>query len=293
MKFKPTLVALSLAGSTLFFASYTVLKTAGSHPGSTGAPGESTCAQNGCHSDAQIGVNTPGVNTLLFSASDSVYIPGQTYTLTLQVNSSHTSKFGFELVALRDLNITNTGTIGILDPLRTQITNHTVGNDIRQCITHETAGTPSLSPGFTEWKMKWAAPSTDVGTITFYYATNCTNDDGMETGDNIYLSSFRIKPPVTTNAVKNSLASDLEINVNAFFNRDSREIILNYSIPKPTHVKTRVSDYAGASIFENRSSLRSGEQIEKINLPANYTKGTYVIQLILDNRAISKKIIVD
>jgi len=291
MKNKPTFVAVVLAASTLLFANYTVLKTAGSHPGSTGAPGDLTCAQTSCHSDAQVVQDPVGINTLLFSSSDSTYIPGQTYTLTLQVVSSHTSKFGFELTALRDFNNTNTGTLGILEPIRTQLINHTLGTDLRTSVTHETAGTVSLSPGFTEWKMKWTAPSTNAGPITFYYATNCTNNNSLETGDIIYLSSFGIKPALTTNTDKVNLD---DINgLTVFFNRDLREIILNYGLYKPAQVKTLVSDCKGVAIFEGVSSLKSGEQSEKIKLSPEYTKGTYIVRIIAGDDAVTRKIIID
>lgn len=294
MKNKPTFIAVVLAASTLLFANYTVLKTAGSHPGSTGAPGDLTCSQNGCHSDAQVTQNPVGINTLLFSNIDSTYLPGQTYTLTLQVTSSHTSKFGFELTALRDANTNNAGTLGILEPIRTQLISHSLGNDLRTSVTHETAGTVSLSPGFTEWKMKWTAPSTNVGTITFYYATNCTNNDGLDTGDNIYLSSFGIKPAITTNIGKVNMAGMTpESDFVIFFNRELREVVLKYSLSRPSYVKTVVSDCQGVTVFESASALKSGEQNEKISLSPNYAKGAYLVRILINNTVISRKIIVD
>ncbi|MCE3259472.1 MAG: hypothetical protein K0S12_1113, partial [Bacteroidetes bacterium] len=50
----------------LLLASYTtaVKKTSGAHPGSTGAPGDLTCAQQGCHTGAQVVPNAVLNNTL-------------------------------------------------------------------------------------------------------------------------------------------------------------------------------------------------------------------------------------
>src|SRR5688572_20708998 len=111
MRKRKMIITVSLALSLIVFANYTVLKTAGSHPGSTGAPGELTCAQASCHTDAQVSQDFGTVNNLIYSDPNAEYIPGQSYTLTLQVTKALVSKFGFELNALEDLATTNIGTL--------------------------------------------------------------------------------------------------------------------------------------------------------------------------------------
>src|SRR5436853_3611337 len=106
---KRLIIFVTTLGALIFMASYTVLKTSGSHPGSTGAPGDLTCSQFGCHITASVTQDSGLVNKLLFSANDTTYLPGNSYTLTLQVTDSHCQKFGFELVALKDSTDTNIG----------------------------------------------------------------------------------------------------------------------------------------------------------------------------------------
>lgn len=292
MRNKRKIIASVLVSSIFLFANYTVLKTAGSHPGSTGAPGDLTCSQNGCHKDAQVIQNSVGVNTMLFSSPDSTYIPGHTYTLTLKVHSFSTSKFGFELTSLRDADNTFSGALGILEPLRTQLISHAVGNDTRISVTHEAAGTASLSNSFTQWQMKWTAPPTNVGPVTLYYATNCTNNNGFETGDTIYVSSFKIKsPPTFTTALHSQLIN--ESNVNIFFNKELQQIIINYELNRAAQVKTMVYDGIGDMISQNQTKAKTGAQHEAIALKPNHPKGTYIVRLMIDNAIVNKKIIVD
>src|SRR6478735_7589051 len=121
MQRKKLISILSLSGLVVLGLNLTTYKkTAGSHPGSTGAPLDQTCAQTGCHIDAQVIPNAITNTTLSFSASDTTYIPGQTYTLTLKakgLGSNPTTKFGFELVALTDKDSLNAGQMIITQSL--------------------------------------------------------------------------------------------------------------------------------------------------------------------------------
>jgi len=42
------------------------------------------------------------------------------------------------------------------------------------------------------WTFNWVAPSSDVGRVTFYAAGNQANNNGNETGDQIYVTSISI-----------------------------------------------------------------------------------------------------
>lgn len=286
---RKNLISIAAFLSVFLFANYTVYKTAGSHPGSTGAPGDKTCAQKGCHEDASVVINPVGVNTFNFSSIDSSYIPGQTYTLTINVQKPATTKFGFELVALKDADTTDTGLLILIDAVRTQLINSVASNGSRNSITHKTAGTPALSTNSTQWAFKWVAPSIGTGPVTFYYATNCTNDNGANTGDAIYLSSFKIKEKGAISVKENSNISDLKF----YYDNNSREIILNYNIKGEHSVKLKAYDNGGKLICEIPASNFSGQQNGKLRMPDNLAKGAYLIQLIIDNqKTTTKKIII-
>src|SRR5690348_9979736 len=68
----------------------------------TGAPGDATCNQGGCHSG--VAENTGGGSAVLIAASGTSYVPGQRQTLTLKVNDARAKVYGFEMSARVDSN---------------------------------------------------------------------------------------------------------------------------------------------------------------------------------------------
>lgn len=288
MNFKKYIAPLSFTGCAFLCLNYTVLKTSGSHPGSTGAPLEKTCGQKTCHDDASIIVDPVGINLLNFSSVDSTYLPGQTYTITVQVQKTGVSKFGFELVAIKDNDSTNVGAFTITDPVRTQLLSSIAPNGVRTSVTHQTAGTPSLSSGATQWSFNWIAPATNQGPITFYYATNCTDNDGTNDGDSIYISSFKIRE----NGAIYVKEYGAEFDLKTYYDESAKEIIISYRLIGNHDVKILLYENSGKMIDQTPTLKRSGINKEKITLPSDHTKGTYLVQLIVDNRSTNKKVII-
>jgi hypothetical protein len=294
MKSKRYILISSTAVALLLLASGTIYKTSGTHPGSTGAPGDQTCAVSGCHSDAVINQDSGIVNQLLFSSNDTTYIPGNVYTLTLQVTESHTQKFGFELVALEDSSDTNTGTFAILETTRTQQVSHLNGtSDVRYSMTHKTAGTLTTSTaGAIQWRMQWTAPSTNVGTITFWYTTNCTNNDGFETGDYLFLSSFQIKPFTPPNPVGMKEQAKNK-NLNVYYDRELQAINLRYASDRSQNGEVIIFDSNGKLVLEQSIHSNAGDQTQKLRMPNTLAKGTYIVKVSLAEKTLVTKLLVD
>lgn len=294
MKHKLILIAFVIC---LFVCgSYTTLykKTAGSHPGSTGAPLDQTCAQSGCHTDAAVIPNAVNNNTLIFQTPDSSYIPGATYNITVQVQgsgASPTTKFGFELVPIKDADSTCVGQLSITDlnPLRTQLLAYTQAAYTRTSVTHKTAGTAAISTNFNRWTFSWTAPPVNEGKITFWYATNCTNNNGLNTGDRIYLHSFQIHPANTTSIKE--IANEYELK--AFFDNEASEMIISYDLKGQRNVQISIFDVAGKNVYSNGVAKLSGVQKQRIPFGTNYSKGTYLIQLQINDQKVTKKVIVN
>jgi hypothetical protein len=273
-------------------ASTTLLKTEGAHPGSTGGPGDLTCAQTGCHTDAHITQDAVANNTLVFSSADTTYYPGQTYTVTIKVKGlgfTQCQKFGFEALALRDADSLNIGQFIITDAARTQLLTHLYNTDSRNSTTHKGAGTPAISPDQNEWSFTWTAPANNVGTITFYYATLAANSDNLQGGDRIFQSSFQIKPnpAIYLKEEKN------EFGLNVFYNRDNRCAEVNYTMNGKKEVQLTVMDMNGKIIAKGEKKTLSGKQKEILKMGEDISSGTYFIQLTSDNRTAVKKIMVN
>jgi hypothetical protein len=274
------------------YAMLNSFKTAGGHPSSTGAPGEPTCAnaQTGCHSNASVNYDTTNiVNTLIFPTADSSYAPGMVYDIILKTQKSGVSKFGFEMVALKRSTKTNIGSWIITEPDRTQKINGTGNLSSRKYITHTANGTSQVSPGLGQWAFQWEAPLADEGEITFYYATNTSNNDGKSTGDELWLSAFTIHPQ--TNSI------DEWLNTNSFivvFDKESNELKLQYFLNKPCEIYYKLVNTSG-QITENGKFLgvNFGMNTNKVSVPSSMASGIYFFTFEINQAVFTKKIIIN
>ena len=157
----------------------------GPNPGHTGAPGELTCAVAGCHG----GEPNTGPGRFEITAPSS-YEPGMTYQISVTHSTSDTTRrrWGFQLTALDG---TNNRAGNLQSTSITQVLDGGPGGN-RQYIEHNFLGTFQGQPSGATWTFNWVAPSTDVGRITFYAAGNQANNNGNESGDQIYSTSVSI-----------------------------------------------------------------------------------------------------
>lgn len=162
--------------------------SAGPPGGLTGAPGELNCTL--CHA----GTPNTGPGELRVNGPAS-YVPGQTYEITVQHTTSDGTRrrWGFELTVLAPDN-TRAGVLANSSGL-TQIVNNDGPGAARQYVEHSSSGTFAGQRNGASWTFNWTAPSTDVGTVTFYVAGNQANNDGLNDGDQIYTASRSINGP--------------------------------------------------------------------------------------------------
>ena len=168
----------------------------GPDPRHTGAPGDLTCAISGCHLGTP--VNGGGGNVVLSSTAGTTYTPGQQQTITITINDSAAKIYGFQMSARIDSS-----------PVLGQAGDFTAGNqqivlcdlgDLKPngkpCPADESVEFIEHSLPFQTNKINvtWTAPSTNVGTITFYLAANAANGDGTELGDHIYTTQLTLCP---------------------------------------------------------------------------------------------------
>jgi hypothetical protein len=163
----------------LLFISYTSYNNASSPPtGMTGAPGEGNCTN--CHAGSAITSGSSWDAITITGLPASGYVPGTTYSLTLNGSSAATAKNGASLTALSPTNtMAGSFTAG-------------TGNSIlvgsgRNYMSHNSAGTSQSSFSFS-----WTAPSTGLGTVTFYASFMGTNSNNNNSGDLVYVKSFTV-----------------------------------------------------------------------------------------------------
>jgi len=172
----------------------------GPDPGNTGAPGQSTCAQAGCHSGTA--VNAGGGSVAVTFPADLSYTPGTRQHLVVTVTDSAARRAGFQLTALLAGDSTKpAGTFSPSDnttqvlcstpPFTAQQPAPCPANLPMQFIEHTIQ---AYQQGKTSFEFDWTPPATDVGPVTIYVAGNGANGDLTNRGDHIYTQSYTLTP---------------------------------------------------------------------------------------------------
>lgn len=262
---KSTIALLTFTITAGLIFSFSEVKTNIIQPPSarTGAPGELTCGTSDCHN------NTPnsgiGSVSIAFSDPEMVYVPGNTYTLTVVVNDETQTRFGFELTSLTGAN-TQAGTFAEISG--GSDLSFPVNTNGRLYTSHHNASATKV------WNISWTAPITDVGPVTFYAGGNAANNNDQSSGDHIYTSTLQILPDNnigienlagTTVPVVQFLTSQF-LTVQYEIPGQSNTTILLYSINGPLQQK----------LFDATEGTGSHTHTFKLeNMPA----GLYLLQL--------------
>ncbi|WP_343748134.1 choice-of-anchor V domain-containing protein [Fluviicola sp.] len=255
-----------------FTQNFHQLNAAGSPGGRTGAPGDGNCTS--CHSGTvQSG---SGFNLVTLTSGGTAvtdYQPGTTYQVNVTM-STNNAKNGFEIVALSPSN-TAAGTFAITDATNTK----TISSGGKTRVTHKSAGTAA-----TSWSFNWTAPATNIGTITFYLATNQTNSNNSDTGDIIRTSQH----PFGSQA---GIAESKQIETSIAYqaNTNSLNIQLDSKVEGPVFVN--VVDLGGKSVFtENLGNVSAGESALSVRLNQELNNGIYLVNVSVNNNMIAKKV---
>jgi len=129
----------------------------------SGAPGQSTCSNNGCHASFSVNSGTGSVTISFNGGFSTEYEPGETYSMSVTIEQAGAVRYGFQMVAF-DNNDDSVGDFIAGDNTGTQNTANI------NFINHKN---PSGNPNV--YSFEWTAPSTDVGPITFYSTGNAAN----------------------------------------------------------------------------------------------------------------------
>ena len=148
---------------------------------STGAPGESTCASSGCHSNQSATID----GNLVLSGLPEILDADLTYTLTFSMVTTAGSpvKGGFQMTALSDGNaagtFTNAGTSSTIT--------ETAGG--RVYVEHD-GGAANFEGDTLKYTVDWTAPS-DVSEkdVTFYLAGIFADGNGSNANDKFVMDS--------------------------------------------------------------------------------------------------------
>ncbi|WP_186280047.1 choice-of-anchor V domain-containing protein [Fluviicola chungangensis] len=258
-----------------FSKNYHTLNQAGSPGGRTGAPGDGTCTQ--CHAGTvQSGSGFNSVTLLEGGNAVTEYQPSTTYQVQVSMATNNV-KNGFEIVALNPNN-TVAGTWTITDGTHTK----TITSGGKSRVTHKLAGT-----SLTSWSFNWTSPATNVGTVTFYLATNQTNNNSSDNGDIIRTSQH----PFGSQAGIAEVSAKVETQIAYQENTNSLNIQLNSKVDGSVFVN--VVELNGRSVFtENLGHVSAGESALSVRLDNELKSGIYMVNVSVDNNMTMKRIFI-
>ena len=177
-------IAVGLMSMTSNNAEYSAGKA-----GSNGSPGEGTCASGSCHNSFALN-SGPGEVAIVVTGlgAGNLYVPGQTYSVSVTVSQSGFGLFGFGLEALQ----ASGANAGTLSPgAECHVLSANVGGNSRTTMAH--LDNSGFSTGSKTWSFTWTAPSTPIP-VTLYAAGNAANSNNGRTGDYIYTTSLELMP---------------------------------------------------------------------------------------------------
>ena len=264
----------------------TILKSSGSHISSTGAPGEQTCAQSGCHVDATLKHdNTNEVATLTLGSSEKTYKASTLYTLTLKAIKADIRRFGFQIVALDTTN-RSIGTFTVPQGnSKVQLQKGAINGSDRFYVTHTTAGNKPAVTGEIEWKFNWTSNSKYQGKVTFHYCVNATDMDNTNAGDQLYLNAVSYN--ATTSGVEENTSTASAYQIYPTIAQDN--LTIKHAIGFPNSTSYRVVSMTGATLLQDQlSALSTSATIPLETLP----NGCYMLQIVSGKSFTTKQFIV-
>jgi fibronectin type 3 domain-containing protein len=149
----------------------------------TGAPGEGTC-QN-CHDEYQLNYGDGYVK--LVDLPDG-YVPGQSYTLKVEIYSPDMTRFGFEMTSVASEAGHAAGSFACIDSVGTMI------DEGGKYIKTTKMCLDSATTGMTSWQVRWNSPSKAESDIVFYLVGMGSDADNDEDGDITYTCSMTLCP---------------------------------------------------------------------------------------------------
>jgi hypothetical protein len=257
--------------------------------GYTGAPGDqpNTCAT--CHNT---GTFNPTMSIRLFDSTGTTavtrYVLGRLYTVRLTINSTATpapTAYGFQLIDIRRSD--NSNVKGFL-PKVNQDAN--IGID-----TIAAAGTtPSRVYAGHNARLtsnvinvKWRAPATDIGIVTFYGAGNAANNAAGSGGDSGTPSAnLQVASPTVSRV--NELAENISIQLSP--NPTPSEMVINLDSKAAKNLGVSILDLSGRSVITEKWQIQVGENKRSINL-GGLVQGIYMLQITDNQDIVSKKVI--
>lgn len=278
----PCSLALT-AGSILMPAS------AGAPVSSTGAPNERTCATSECHDTYTLNTGT-ATSSIAIEGAPEHYTPGQTYTITLSIQDEGVQRFGYQLVVLHNRDNSNAGSLSLLDTINTQIIANDIALQDRRYATYTYPGTEAKKSGVGEWQVRWTAPSTDEGPVTFYLATVSANNDDTDKGDYAYTSKKVLASPLSTAVRAHDAVQSSHLRIAP--NPATETATLLFAFQQPSTITLSVVDVQGREVLAlPPQHFAEGEHTQPLDIHG-LAAGTYTLRYTMNDALFATTLVV-
>ncbi len=245
----------------------------------TGAPGDFTCADSGCH--AGNGLNS-STGSIAFVAP-SEYAPSTPVNFVLQTQRPGAQAFGFSITA-RDAFNHAIGSWEIIPGSGTALSEN--GLDPTH-VTHDQAARV-----FDEhqWNLRWIPPNMDAGVVTFYAATNTANGNGNQLGDFIFTTSHQLSFASGVDVEQFEIPQRIAIQ-SAFPNPAHESITLSLDSFLAETVSIEFFDMSGRLVKELQRSIRPGSN-ELMIETRDLSPGAHVYRVVAAGHTASGSILI-
>ncbi|MDZ4663528.1 MAG: choice-of-anchor V domain-containing protein [Bacteroidota bacterium] len=246
--------------------------------GQTGSPGEGTCS--GCHFGGS-NATTVTINTVP-SFTNSEFVQGQTYTITITVAGTAYNTFAFACEILQTSNNTNAG---LMQNPGSGVKLQTAGNGRRNALQT----TPKAGIGTADFTFEWLAPL-NSNTVRFYAIGNCVNANGNTGGDFARAISLTLTTPTVT-----AIDEQKEVSINGlsvYPNPAMDNINVSYGLSNLKQVNIQLCSITGAVVAQLLDEKQdNGLHSKNLKIPSSVASGMYFLKVMADNKIVAQRLV--
>ena len=230
---------------------------------------------NACHSGGSFGTDVQMALVDLDGDTIAEYVPGGTYTLRVQVLGEGAAGYGFQAVALDNMDA-GAGTYGEA-PEGIQVTNVN-GVDYPE---HDSRASEGL------FEIEWTAPEEGSGPITFYVAGNAVNANFDVSGDEAD-TTFAVIEEAIVSSAKDQIAQAFNLQLGPNPAQDYVQVQWDNQVIQPEQL--RIVSALGQEVQQYNLSTMGG--INQLEVPtADFTAGIYFIQISSEEGIQTKRLL--
>lgn len=271
MKNRTLLFSALLIAAIMTAAIEVISFSAGAPTNASGSPGNNgmTCVQ--CHQSN----NTHKLNWITSTELGQGYMAATQYNMKAKAEMAGRNKFGF-LITIEKFDGTKAGAPVVTDATRTQLKD-------TYYLTHTQAGTAAQDSAV--WTFKWQTPMVPMGTVTLYGAFVAANNDTLNTGDQVFVTSKDVFL-FGTAGIPTASASSLN---QMFVTPNPASDFLNIRLGNDVEsARLRIMDISGRQMNEISWNMPKQMKVDVSSLP----EGVYLLHLSWkDDYAVAKVVV--